>query len=531
MFHLWRCRLLDMLRSRDGVVAFLFLWSVARLFAQSSGSLALGEAGSLSYSFSHNAATNTVTVTIGASYSDPWYIETGLTRNGAVVISSPPFPAAVGASGAGSYTFYGVPGDVLVIMANGRNGANGAGTDGRSGTWTIGSVDRKITVSLRNDRNVPVTYRLEQDGTVLGSITLQPGQAIIQSFTVNSASEVKVFELVSGLARDGDNWVYDPAAVHSEEVASVPPSNVEPGGPNPPATPVTPAPNVPKTVTPTPPSKQVVWRSVAPNNDPTQQKDLLTNAVYREGVEKIVEKLDEKESLADLAPPSAALLNAAVAGQIAAQTTLVNGLIESNVGAVPGAVAPAVNAGSSGWPTFTLPMLGTIVFSPDRVPWLAPIMLALREALLWLMVLAFIRFGVDTCNTYELQALGMPQVETTITAVEVATPAGQAVAWLKQGITAAAIVTVLITAYGVAILLIDTQIGLLGQLAWKSVVSGISPVTNVIQVSGGNAIWGWLLSFFPLRAFLSLLIGEIVFLFAIGKIFLVASAIVKAIRA
>lgn len=177
----------------------------------------------------------------------------------------------------------------------------------------------KVTVSLRNKRNVSVEYQLKQNGQVVGQVTLAPGQGLIQTFTVPAGTIVEVVERIPNLFRDGDVWVVTEGAVHTAVAGDVEPVLVPGSAPPPPAKEIPPAPGVPTDVKPTSgtPERQPVWVEREPNNDPSQQKDLLTNTVYREGVEKLL-AAQAAGGVGELADELAAIRGAIEAGNDAA---------------------------------------------------------------------------------------------------------------------------------------------------------------------------------------------------------------------
>jgi len=175
---------------------------------------------------------------------------------------------------------------VLVFASNSVQGQEG-------NAWfqvmPTGEPTKKVTVSLYNGRDVPVTYKLMQDGVSRGELTLQPRTGAIQTFTVPASSDVTVVELVTGLAQDGDAWVVSEGAVTEVPIATITPTTVPPGGDNPPAptSPTPSAPGIPNSSSPNvTPTTKPVWNPVTPGSN---QTDLLTNPVFREGVDKIVQ--------------------------------------------------------------------------------------------------------------------------------------------------------------------------------------------------------------------------------------------------
>lgn len=166
---------------------------------------------------------------------------------------------------------------------------------GPFGPYNLNSPDAfKVTLKLFNDRDYPVKYKLVQNGSVVGEITLGPRQGIIQQFTVPEGSDITVTSNVEGITQNDDGtWYEVPGAVTSVPVGNpVTPTNTGTGA-TPPITDIPPAPKLPSSNTSTPSAPtRPVWKSTPTNNDPANQTDLLTNTVFREGVEKITERLD-----------------------------------------------------------------------------------------------------------------------------------------------------------------------------------------------------------------------------------------------
>lgn len=246
------------------------------------------------------------------------------------------------------------------------------------GPFAYQAATFKVTVSLRNNRDVPVRYRLMQGSTVLGEVTLQPGQALIQQFTTTSTEVVTVFEEVDDLSFDGTNWVIVEGAVTTKNVT--PGSGITPvpsSTPTPTPTPITPSPDIPKTVNPNPkPDYAPVWKNPTPNNNPTGQVDLLTNSVFREGVDKIgaaLNSIDATLSEKDQTPTVAEFPQQFTETLAATGATEVNALVAK----LP--TAPQVlpsNIGSSSHFQFTLkfpPLTQTFAVDVDMAPYSAAI--------------------------------------------------------------------------------------------------------------------------------------------------------------
>jgi hypothetical protein len=162
----------------------------------------------------------------------------------------------------------------------------------------------KVTVKLFNSKNYAVRYKLLQGSTTLGETSLGPNSGLIQSFVTTSPDAITVLELVDGLNYDGAHWVAVEGAVYSSPVATATPTLV-PRATDPVSETVVPENvNLPDNISPSPapatapvwkpkaPSAPVVFPSTTPNNDPAGQVDLVTNAVFKAGVQGLADAID-----------------------------------------------------------------------------------------------------------------------------------------------------------------------------------------------------------------------------------------------
>lgn len=207
-----------------------------------------------------------------------------------------------------------------------------------------------------------------------------------------------------------------------------------------------------------------------------------------------------------------------------------DGAMAAHTGNLPDGSGPTVPGGSGAWPTFTIPFLGTIEFSPYALaPWMIPYMNAAREVILWALVAGFILFSVEKVNEYALQVATVPQVSTTLAVQDMIPAAGQALSWLKGGISTAGIITTLVVAYGAGVGVINSNMGSMLGTTMKVFMGG-SSATSAMGVGGTNAIWGFLMECFPMSAFLALIVADVVLLAAMGPLFLGAAVVVRSIR-
>ncbi|WED65874.1 hypothetical protein PXH66_03305 [Synoicihabitans lomoniglobus] len=159
--------------------------------------------------------------------------------------------------------------------------------------FPVGSNHQNKTVrlSLRNTRDVAVTYRLIQDGSPVGEITLQPGQAVIQEFEVPSYAVVTVVEEIPDLEYSDDQWmVVDGALTELDTGVEIDPELVLPGDELPEPVEVPQSDKAPTATTPegvTQNNDAPIW---SPNTD-TKPNDALTNATYKSGVANLAKNL------------------------------------------------------------------------------------------------------------------------------------------------------------------------------------------------------------------------------------------------
>jgi hypothetical protein len=529
-----------MLRARHGLIALLaFAFGlVMPALAQSASVSAGGETVMFNVSSKSGGFDWTIVSSGSASTGNHSYVYVqNVSGNG---VTSGGMTIEYSSYNSGSGTFTGsrnYVGWLYVILRIRSNGA--VATIAETTRWIqVGAAEQwKVTVSLQNTRDRPVTYRLMQGGNAVGEVTLQPGEGLIQTFTVPEGTEVTVLERVTGLELQGETWVAVDGAVTTKQVGTVTPTNVPSGGTNPDPVPVQPSPEIPTNTQTTATAARPVWRS----SGTSMPEDLLTNTVYREGIEKIKEDTSKlagaipKDDQATLDQKKSAV-TAAVNTQRTTMETTANSEFTQKVGQNPVLAETATGnlgvSGSDGWPSVTIPLLGTVSFNPYNLPWLIGILRGCREIILILLCVAFVRLQFERANAYELQVMTVNAPVTTQTVVENAAPiGGQLLAWFKTAVTALVVVQVVIAAYAAAIFFLDTQLGEIASVTWRALVGGAAMVQTKLGSAAGNVFWTLAQEFFPLDAFLRLLLADVVCLFSMGKIFLLASAVVKAIRA
>ena len=375
---------------------------------------------------------------------------------------------------------------VRVTLAVGNSGGGFGPTV--SEDVSLDEVTKKVRIALSNTSDRTVNYQVLQDGEVIGTIVLAPGQSSINTITVPRDSDVQVVAKVNDLFRDGDVWTVVPGAVYDAgTVATVKPHI---GNSTPPTVPV-PEPDIPKN--PNPPNSNTknkgapVWQTPEPVNDPAAQKDLLTNSVYREGVSKQVtatndlkdsvdDMKDNLKKIADAVPADASSESDANA-RASAITTKAASYIEAaktqiaaksdevwadkvgNGPTMPTNAAGTISSSSNGWPSFDIPMLGHIELSPSRLPWVFAFLNAARELVLWFLIYHFIRVNLTRANEYDGQLMTVNPAPLTVALPDVAAPIlGQFIQWAKSAVTALLVVYVIIGAYSAAVLAMNTKV-------------------------------------------------------------------------
>lgn len=285
---------------RNVISAFLLLLMLP-LSSVASGSFTASWAptSTVSVSYSGAAPSMTMTVLINSTggFDPGWYggnyvgnLEWSIWRGGYVIPTTGgiSFGGSIGASATASSvsrTFAVTPGDVITVIRTARHAGNGSAGGTITDSYTVPAAAMLATVALKNERDVPVTFRAMQNGVMIGEVTLQPGQALVQQFNAPTTGPVQVYERVPNLAKDGDSWVLVEGAVTEKPVGNP----VTPHAPDsPPATPpaIPQSPDIPKVVSPTPkPADAPVW---SPSPAPSGTSDLLSGQLFQAGIDKVV---------------------------------------------------------------------------------------------------------------------------------------------------------------------------------------------------------------------------------------------------
>lgn len=367
----------------------------------------------------------------------------------------------------------------------------------------------KVTISVFNGRDVPVTYVVQQGGVTIGQVTLQPGTGISQTTTTPNGDPVDVLESVPNIAKDGDAWRKVDGAVHTQKVGGVTPTSVPPGGSSPPAVPIKQAPDVPtQTATNPAPGAKPVWTPVVVNNNPTAQTDLLTNAVYREGVDKTVQsakQLTDRHEDALKANPAAGAaegLGSSAGSQVAAI-----------YGAAPG--APAINT-TAGQPALFVTMPAkfggaTFNFDPFTNDRFSAVCGWFRSATLWLAVILLGAWVWKELGAWTRGLAGIRQAQ------------GNAVV---GGTGAQA--TALIAAAAITVAVIVAVVALLG---WTFGEVGISVIKTTVSsnplVSIPTGVLWMLDKLFPVSTLIVCALARVTFNMYAAPLFATCSAVIR----
>jgi hypothetical protein len=213
-------------------------------------------------------------------------------------------PGALAGTWSASYT----EGQKIVIRAYGQVQVNPSVTSTtQQSEFTWSSTDpnaptKKVTVSLFNSRDYPVSYKL-MGGSPLAQIgstvTLQPHTGLIQTFQLPPGideSTLQVVSIIEGYDFTDGQWTVEEGAVKTEVVKSgITASQTPPVASDDVVIPVAEPSQAPSGAVPTATTGTSVWRADAPATSP----ELLTKSVYREGVDKVAVRIDKTNTKID----------------------------------------------------------------------------------------------------------------------------------------------------------------------------------------------------------------------------------------
>lgn len=266
-------------------------------------------AGGFSGTYTWDGTTLSVTGTLSQAYpasggGDAWGVNTW--HLGAA--AAPFWNAGNGAFGSQTFTLSPfVVGDQFHVTLYSTNNGTVA-TYKKHESWHTLTVDvateNKVRISLPiNKSDKAKTYKLIQDGVELGTVVLEPGQGLLQTFTVPAGTEITVVELIEDMEQDGPVWVESPGTVTEVPVGTATPTAVPTGGADPAPTNINPGDVQPQNTT-TPATDKQVWTPTATVTSGTSD---FTVKAYREGVDKIVAAIngDTTATNPDITTPAA----------------------------------------------------------------------------------------------------------------------------------------------------------------------------------------------------------------------------------
>lgn len=235
----------------------------------------------------------------GKAYADVRWISGG-TGDGSGLN-----PSSGGGSGVGATAKFKLGAEYRLSVVADSPGTGEAGNFHDYGQYTTfttpdgpAELQKSVTVSLKNDSDIPRKYKLMHGETQIGStLTLAPGQQIIQKIPLPSGVEpedVSVIAFYEGYeVGDGGSWIVKEGAVTTIEVISsgtIPNSAATEDEDEPTPEQIV---NVPQpAATPSggaggPTSGGTVWNE----DKPAEEGDGLTRQTFREGIDKLQKTL------------------------------------------------------------------------------------------------------------------------------------------------------------------------------------------------------------------------------------------------
>ena len=392
-------------------------------------------------------------------------------------------------------------------------------TETNSGDWTAyeqkwmqaGVVDQyKANITVPgNDTDRSIRYDVVQNGNVVWSLTQAPGAGpVIQSVTLPTGDPYYVYGYGIGFTTTGSggNTSYTDTGVPTDSAkmydsGAKTPSLGDSGGDNF----NIPRIDMPNTSAIRPPG--TIWdKSTDGNNgspDPSVvQKDLLTNATFRQGVDKIADKVDAlradekkrdddrkaaEKSVKDAIPPTSEMQGKAsqAAQEIASKFPDV---------AQPAAVTVAKEA-----PTFTVQFPqkfggGVFDLDPFRDDRCGPVVDWFRVAVKWLTVVLFGYWASKQVSEWSRGISTVQQAKGNTFAGSGA----QITALIAAGLMTAAVVTFVVALLGwlggdfaithaVAIVVENPLDTMPGKVAW--ILDRIFPVATILGALGARLTW------------------------------------------
>jgi len=448
----------------------------------------------------------------------------------------------------------------------------GGALENQDAVYNSGAVTRRICVRIpANASHYGITYKLLQDGAIVATYNQMPGAgAQIWTQQVPSGSDCVLIAQVQGLNFTDGSWVEVTGGVvdlspnpvgHATPTTDANPTPGDIGVPNvPTGTPAnTGTPNLP------------VWSSSSGGSSGSGQSssssggssssgsssssssgstppDLLTNAVYREGVTKLYQQKADRDAAQDekLKPRDDYLasvgfqhivttfsrpdnaVEAAVKAQVSEQQAYMESALGERLIELTPQMEEAVgltSAGGGAWPTFTFPLLGAITFDPYRFPWVKVMLLTCREVALWFFVYAFVRDGFALVRRYVFDMAKVPQAAL----LESADSQVPIWATIKERITAVTLMLTIVAFYGGIVGLVSSKVTTIAGWAIGS-LGGKADALMGDVVAMGTPIVQVFYDFFPFGAVFSLLVGTLTLEVAIWPLALGCQGVVKIIK-
>lgn len=392
-----------------------------------------------------------------------------------------------------------------------------------------------------NSTAYPIVVRLIQDGNVIETLMVPPGASpSIQVMTVPTGSQVTVQYQINGVSYmngttalsdftpvPGGTWIEDPNAVTRLPAPStvITPVTVPQGGNDPAPVELPPVTGVPSTIgtgaggADTGGGKGPIWSPQGGATN-TANTDLLTNATYREGVNKLFEQQEKRENREAKFQDDREFDAKVQRDDIAAANTVAGMQTETAKGEflstmpIPSEKTAANFTVHSAAPNFTLSMMGhSIDADPFKAERFGPIASWFKTALAWVVMGWFAVWLVG-----ETRAIITGMAATQQAKGAVVTVLGNG----TSAITALVVAGVITTAFGVAVTAIVVYFT--KDLGAGSVMSWVS---GNPYAGAPGAVAYCLDKVFPLGVIAACLVGRVVFGIGLQTIFGVFVTVVR----
>lgn len=399
---------------------------------------------------------------------------------------------------------------------------------GASATWVFGSwtsytgtagsgppatVPKKVSVSHYNDKDYTVVVALTKNGSIIGTVDVAPNTLFSQSFNVD-ALDTDVYgvllQVKSYIVSEAGTWTPASGTNTTVSTTTVPPEKVVPT-----ATAVTPA-NT--TVIPTPASPNMpgtantnggsVWRSPAGN----VTTDGLTNAVFREGIDKVTTRLDAADRVAKKVESLEAAKPAT--SEMSAQGSAAKSQAEGIIGTAPTGLGYTLSA--TGAPTLALAMPAkfggaTFDLNPFQSDRFATVCAWFRTACAWLAIALLAGWVWTQLGDW---VRGISSVQQAKGNTIAAGTGGQATSLLAAGLMTAAIVISLtaLLAWG------------FGEINVPALVASVT--TNPVATVPAGVLW-MLDQVLPVSTLITCLVARVTFNMYAAAVYAGCAAVVR----